>query len=126
MRHGVTGVFPEDPMHEYSIVSALLDRIESEAAARGAASVHGVQVRIGDLAGVDRYLFRTAFETFRAGTICERAVLTIVPVETRWTCPRCGEPVSNGSALRCGSCGEPAALARGDEIVLDRIELEVP
>jgi len=113
-------------MHEYSIVSALLDRIEAEAESRGATGVHAVQVRIGDLAGVDRDLFRTAFDTFRVGTLCARTTLTVVPVEARWTCPRCGEPLARGAVLRCETCLEPARLARGDEIVLDRIELEVP
>jgi hydrogenase nickel incorporation protein HypA/HybF len=113
-------------MHEYSIVSALLDRIEAEAAKRGATGVHGVQVRIGELAGVDRDLFKTAFETFRVRTVCARAALTVVPVEARWICPRCGESLPRGAVLRCETCREPAKLARGDEIVLDRIELEVP
>jgi hydrogenase nickel incorporation protein HypA/HybF len=113
-------------MHEYSIVSALLDRIEAEAASRGATGVHGVQVRIGDLAGVDRDLFQTAFETFRIGTVCARAALTVIPVEARWVCPSCDGVLERGAILRCESCGEPAKLARGDEIVLDRIELEVP
>jgi hydrogenase nickel incorporation protein HypA/HybF len=113
-------------MHEYSIVSALLDRVETEARTRGATGVHGVQVRIGDLAGVDRDLFRSAFETFRANTLCARAVLLVVPVEARWACPRCGNPLPRGAVLRCEACGDPARLECGDEIVLDRVELEVP
>jgi Zn finger protein HypA/HybF involved in hydrogenase expression len=28
--------------------------------------------------------------------------------------------------LQCPRCGVPARLAQGDEIVLDRIEMEVP
>src|SRR5262245_7400641 len=68
----------ERTVHAYSIVSSLLDRVESVALAHGASGVHGVRVRIGDLAGVDRSLFRTAFETFRAGSMCADAALTIV------------------------------------------------
>jgi len=113
-------------MHEYSIVSALLDRVENEARNRGAVGVHAIRVKIGDLAGVDRGLFATAFETFRAGTICAGAALTVVPVEACWECPRCGQPLARGAVLRCATCLEPAGLARGDEILLDSIELEVP
>jgi hydrogenase nickel incorporation protein HypA/HybF len=113
-------------VHEYSIVSSLLDRVESVALAQGATGVHGVRVRIGDLAGVDRSLFRTAFETFRAGSICADAALTIVPVPACWTCSRCDEPIPRGAVLRCAACGEPARLFSGDEIVLDRLDLEVP
>jgi hypothetical protein len=28
--------------------------------------------------------------------------------------------------LKCDACGSPARLAEGDEIMLDRIEMEVP
>ena len=76
-------------MHEYSLVEALLRRVEAEAKQRGASRVERVSVRIGDLAGVERGLFATAFETFTAHTICEGAALEIVPVAAEWRCPRC-------------------------------------
>ena len=113
-------------MHEYSIVSALLDRVEREARNQGASGVHGIRVRLGELAGVDRDLFRTAFETFRTNTLCARAELSVVPVEACWMCPTCRQPLKRGAILRCPSCGDPARLESGDEIVLDRIDLEVP
>ena len=34
--------------------------------------------------------------------------------------------LDRGQVLRCSACGSPARLAGGDEIMLDRIELEVP
>jgi Zn finger protein HypA/HybF involved in hydrogenase expression len=34
--------------------------------------------------------------------------------------------VAPGAALSCPECAAPARLAAGDEIVLDRIEMEVP
>ena len=113
-------------MHEYSIVQALVERVEAEARARHAASVHRLSVRIGELSGVDVGLLATAFTTFRERTICERAELEVHSVPVRWECPECGREVSPGTMLRCSGCGAPARLASGDEIVLDRIEMEVP
>ena len=60
-------------MHEYSLVEALISRVEAEARQRGALKVHGLSVRVGELAGVDPELFQTAYDTFRAGTLCAEA-----------------------------------------------------
>ena len=111
-------------MHEYSIVQSLVNGVAAAVAGRGGA-VHRVEVAIGELAGVDCGLLETAYEVFRAGTLCERAALRIDRVPARWECPRCGAAIARGAFLRCASCNEPARLAAGDEIVLQRIELEV-
>jgi hydrogenase nickel incorporation protein HypA/HybF len=113
-------------MHEYSIVQALLERVETEAMARRATAVHRVSVRIGELSGVDVELFTTAYETFRDRTICQDAVIDVQVVPTQWACETCGDIVARGAPLRCATCGGAARLAAGEEIVLDRIELEVP
>ena len=112
-------------MHEYSIVQALLERVEAEAAPRRGAAVHRLHVRIGEVSGVEIELLRTAFGVFRDRTLCQDADLSIVPVPARWECPRCLGPIRRGEILRCEGCGVPARLAAGDEIILDRIEMEV-
>lgn len=110
-------------MHEYSIIQSLVDSVA--AAVPGDAAVQRVDVTIGELAGVDCSLLATAFEVFRGGTLCEHASLAIERVPARWECSRCGGEVARGGFLRCALCGAPARLAAGDEIVLQRIELEV-
>ena len=112
-------------MHEYSIVQALLDRVEQEVRALRATRVHAVRVCIGELAGVEIELLQTAYETVRHGTVCEAAPLSISRVTAQWSCPRCGGRIPAGAALQCGTCGIAAELLSGDEILLDRIELEV-
>jgi hydrogenase nickel incorporation protein HypA/HybF len=113
-------------VHEYALVETLLERVEAEARARGARAVHGLRLRIGELAGVEPDLLATAYATFRERTICAGAALEIHAVRARWACPRCGRGVARGEILRCTACGSPAKLAEGDEIILDRIEMEVP
>ncbi len=113
-------------MHEYSIVQALFDRIQEAARAQGAIAVRRVRVQIGEIAGVDAALLRTAYELFSAHTICDRAPLDIEAVAARWTCPDGHGDIETGRALVCRACARPARLVAGDEIVLQQLELEVP
>jgi hydrogenase nickel incorporation protein HypA/HybF len=113
-------------VHEYSIVQALLERVDREARRHHASHVHCVRVSIGEVAGVEVALLRTAFDTIRHGTCCAAANLDVRTVEATWACRGCGKPIVRGTALRCPACGEPARLVRGDEIMLDQIEMEAP
>jgi hydrogenase nickel incorporation protein HypA/HybF len=114
-------------MHEYSLVQSLVERVAEEARRRQAIAVHGVSVRVGELSGVDPELFRTAYETFREGTICAGAPLALRLHAASWSCPRCRRPIARGEILRCPDCAEPARLDDGgDALTLDAIDLEVP
>jgi hydrogenase nickel incorporation protein HypA/HybF len=112
-------------VHEYSIVQSLMAHIESHARQHRAVAVRRVAVRIGELSGVEPDLLQTAYDLVREGSLCAEAPLEITAVEARWECRQCGRPVERGQVLKCEACGAPARLASGDEIVLDRIELEV-
>ena len=113
-------------MHEYSLIQSLLDSVERTAAAHGATVVRRLRLQIGEMSGVETALLRAAYETFTDRSICAGAELEIVPVAVRWGCPACGTELAPGGALRCDGCGGPARLVAGDEIVLERIEMEVP
>ncbi len=112
-------------MHEYSIIQSLVDSVEKTARQRPGATVHSIEVRIGELSGVDSELLATAYDVFRAGTVCEHATMSIERVPARWSCPKCRHDLARGAVLRCPLCHGPAELASGDEIILQRIELEV-
>lgn len=112
-------------MHEVSILESLLGRVEAEARARGAVAVHRVQVRIGELSGVDAELLRSAYGLYQEQEPWRAAELVIDTVPASWACPRCRRSLARGALLRCPGCGVPARLLSGDEIVLERIELEV-
>jgi hydrogenase nickel incorporation protein HypA/HybF len=113
-------------MHEYSIVQALYDGVVAQAAAKHAVRVHRVEVKIGELSGVDVGLLETAWRTFRVHTLCDEAAMGVTVVPARWLCGACGAEVPRPGALQCGSCGGAMRLAEGDEIVLERIVMEVP
>lgn len=112
-------------MHEYSIVSSLIDRVEAEARKNGASSVATLTVRIGDSSGVDARLLAIAFDTFREKTICAGAELKIENVPAVWQCPTCAKPPAPDGPLRCFACNQPMRLVSGDEIILAHLELEV-
>jgi hydrogenase nickel incorporation protein HypA/HybF len=114
-------------VHEYSLVQSLVSRVEAEVRSHRATAVHRVVVSVGELAGVDPALFRTAYETFREGTACAGAALELREVAARWNCPGCGRDIARGEVLSCAPCGLPARLAPGgDEMRLETVELEVP
>ena len=112
-------------MHEYSIVQALIDKVETECASRGASAVHRLSIRIGELSGIEPDLLATAWETFRESSICKGASLDITRVPASWACPACRVTIARGERLQCPRCEIPAKLAEGDEIVLEQIEMEV-
>ena len=112
-------------MHEYSIVQALLAQAAAEARRHGARAVHRLTVTVGELSGVETSLLATAYDTFRAGTVCAEAPLEIRPVEARWQCPSCEKAIQRGAVLACPRCRRPARLLDGDDIVLETMELEV-
>src|SRR6185295_10209118 len=101
-------------MHEYSIVQALVDRVEAVARTRGATAVERLELSIGEVAGVEVGLLETAYETYRRGTICEAAALSVRLVPARWACRLCGGNIEKGRALGCTACGGLATLVAGD------------
>ena len=113
-------------MHEYSVVQAMFESIESIARERHAVAVRRVAVRIGRAAGIDVDLLRTAYDNARVRTICAEAPLDVSEVPVRWSCAAGHGELAPGAPLACPCCGRPARLESGDEIVLERLDLEVP
>lgn len=112
-------------MHEFSLVQALFSEVRRALAPHAGATVSVLHVRVGELAGVEPELFRSAYETFRAAGGFASAELALTVEPAAWTCPCCLVDFARGSSLSCRKCGASARLARGGEIVLDRIEAEV-
>ena len=88
--------------------------------------MHRLHVKIGELSGVEIDLLKTAFDTVRERTFCDGAELAIDTVAPAWACPSCERAVERGAILRCDACGRPARMIQGDEIILQRIEMEAP
>ncbi|MDX1650005.1 MAG: hydrogenase maturation nickel metallochaperone HypA [Myxococcota bacterium] len=112
-------------MHEWSLVEDLLRQVERHADRHGASRVVRVHLAVGELSGVEVPLLERAFETFRAATRCRDGALDVRRVPARWRCPGCGREAPAGGPLFCDACALPPRLVEGDEMILERIEMEV-
>lgn len=112
-------------MHEASLVQALFDEADRAIAPHRSSAVTQLKVRIGELAGVDAVLFRTAFDVCRAERGYAAAQLEIVCEPATWACSGCGASIARGQQLRCGMCEGRIVLAAGGDLLLERLELEV-
>lgn len=112
-------------MHEYALVADLVRMAQAQASSYHASAIHRLEVRVGELSGVEPELLAAAYDIFRPNTVCEQAELEIHLVPASWRCPLCGREITRGEPLQCPKCLEPARLTSGDEILLERIELEV-
>ncbi len=114
-------------MHEFSIVSSLLESCEEIAREHGAKKVFVVCVEIGERSGVNARLLQSAFEEFKKGGICEEAVLKIQISRVKLFCRQCGmESVVEGlDYTHCPQCqSENVSISGGNEMLLLRLEME--
>lgn len=112
-------------MHEVSLVHALFDQTDRAIGQHPRAAVRQVTLRIGELAGVERELFRTAFDACKSERGYAAAILDIIEEHAVWSCADCGARVSHDGPLRCAACDGPAQLSAGGDLILQRVELEV-
>ncbi|ABZ76830.1 hydrogenase expression/synthesis HypA [Shewanella halifaxensis HAW-EB4] len=113
-------------MHEYSIVTALIEECERHAFANNASKVSRVEIKLGILSGVEPELLRTAFETFKLEGICREAnlVMNIQPLVLR--CLDCGQSTEHSErSVICSHCqsGQTKVLD-GEDMMLMQLELE--
>lgn len=113
-------------MHEFALARNLVELACDAAAAAQASRVCQLRCRVGVLRQVDEVLMQEAFEIARAGTLCERARLTIEKTQMTAHCSLCGERFAvqdwNGDCPRCGAAG--THFTGGDELELVSIEVE--
>ena len=113
-------------MHEFSIVDSLLHLAEEHAAKHNAKKVTKLEVKIGVLSGVEPELLKTAFETFKEGTICENAefIMKIQPVVIE-----CNDCKFKGELTKdeylCPNCKSGnLQIIDGEDMYLMSLELE--
>jgi hydrogenase nickel incorporation protein HypA/HybF len=114
-------------MHEFSIVQNLLELLEEEVEKHKAKRVCRVEVLVGLLSGVEPHLLELAFETFKEGTVAEKAELVLQIEKLKIFCEDCGKEFEKEelNAL-CPSCGGlNTRIVGGQELLLKSVELEV-
>jgi len=106
-------------------VTAIVDTAVKHAAGR---PVTVVTVRIGHLRQVVPSSLQFAFELVAQGTVAEGAELVMEMVPAAGRCRACGaESPLPEFPLRCASCGGlDMEVVRGEELLVDSLELEEP
>jgi len=113
-------------MHELAICNALIGQLETVAREQHAAKVVTIVVRIGPLSGVESTLLQRAYLIASQGSVAESAELTVKLMPIRVYCRECGaESDAVINRLICAKCGDwKTKLISGDELLLERVELE--
>lgn len=112
-------------MHELSVCLSLMRQVESIAKQHDASIVEQLFISIGPLSGVEPELVRKAYPLAAVGTVAENAELIIKSGDVVVSCSQCGAESSvKPNRLLCASCGDfRTRLVRGDEMILERLEL---
>jgi hydrogenase nickel incorporation protein HypA/HybF len=113
-------------VHERSLAQALWAQAESLRREHRAARVLAVHVAVGELAGVEPELLRSAFDLLVAssGAAGTQIEMERVPLEAR--CDDCGVefPVHRFHFL-CPACGSKGVtVLRGEHLILQAVTLE--
>jgi len=113
-------------MHEYSIVQALLNQCEENAIQHKAKKVKKIVVKIGVMSGVEPELLKTAFETFKEGTMCSEAeyIQNIQPIVIE--CKNCNKQSTlKKDEFSCPKCQSyELDVIDGEDMYLMQLELE--
>ena len=112
-------------MHEYSVVQALINQCEEVARRNDATRISKVECKIGVMSGIEIHLLKTAFDTFKEGTMCEDADLVIWEQKLKLECLECGE-VFETEEIRyyCPHCESlRVKVLDGEEMYLMRLEM---
>ena len=98
---------------------------EEQARAAGAARIHEVRLRVGQLSGVVPDALQFAFETLRSDTLAAEARLIIEPVSAACWCAACQREFDAPDLINdCPECHQPSnELRRGRELALASLEI---
>ncbi len=113
-------------MHEYSIVSSLLDLCEENVQKESAKKIIKVEVKIGVLSGVEPYLLQSAFDAFKEKTVCDSAEFVIHMQEVVIQCNKCNKEFTlKKHEFTCPNCKSfDIVTLDGENMYLMRLEME--
>lgn len=113
-------------MHEFGVMSYLLEAVEAKAQEVGARRVVAVNLALGDRASIVDDSLLYYFTLLTPGTLLEGAQLNVRRVPTRFYCSACGctYPVS-GADFACPTCGALGQITdEGGEFLIESIAIE--
>lgn len=113
-------------MHEYSIVSALIEQCERHALENRANKITRIDIKLGVMSGVEPSLLQTAFDTFKLDGICKEALLNLQIQPLVILCQDCqAESVLSERTVICPACHSfHTRVLDGEDMLLMQLEME--
>ena len=113
-------------MHEYSIVTALLEECDRHAKDNQAKKITKVELKLGILSGVEPALLETAFAAFKLEGICAEAELKINIQPLILRCHDCSKETTHDErSIVCQHCcSTNTQVLDGEDMMLMQLELE--
>ena len=113
-------------MHEYSLVRALLEQVDSLRHEHNAERVLEIRVCVGQFSGVEPDLFRLAFETMVDTTAAAGAVLQMQQTDLAAQCDACGHEFAiERFHFECPACqNRSLTVVRGEDLMLESVTME--
>lgn len=122
-------------MHEFSVMTQIVDSILSEAKKRNAKKIEQVDLEIGEYTMLGEEQMKFAFEVLSKGTILDGAMLKVGNIRGKIVCS-CGYEgsisLSDDSThrivqiLECPKCKGGAKITEGRECLIRNIRMVVP
>jgi len=113
-------------MHEFGVMTYLLDAVEDKARELNAARVLAINLVIGDRSSIVDDSLMFYFDMLAQGTLAQGAALNTRRVPNRFRCSTCNttyEPV--GIDYRCPDCGNIGQMTdEGGEFLIESIVIE--
>jgi hydrogenase nickel incorporation protein HypA/HybF len=112
-------------MHELALLQELCQLASAAAAEQGASRIHRLEVRVGELGGVNPEALQQAFAVLAATAPWRETTLQLEVVPTVCFCPHCEQPFNPPDVIHaCPGCGaiSPTVL-QGRELELVALEV---
>lgn len=112
-------------MHEFGVMSYLLQAVEEKARELGAQRVLAINLVIGDRSSIVDDSLLYYFDMMKGRTLAGEAQLNTRRVSTRFYCNRCDSTYIPGKDFYCPDCGEIGMMTEeGSEFFIESIEIE--
>jgi len=113
-------------MHEFSLMTSVLDSVEASAKEHKASKVVEVKLVIGEMAEVFEDAMDFAFETLTPGTMAEGAKLIMTKVSPKSRCLDCLHEFEHSRfQFACPKCSSlTTQLLAGKELYIESMEIE--
>jgi len=113
-------------MHEFSLMTGVLDAVEASAQEHNATRVVEIRLVVGEMTEVLDEAMNFALEVLAPGTIAEGAHLIITKVTPQSRCLACGTTFEHDRYhFSCPACDSLATeLLAGRELYIESMEIE--